>query len=75
MALGGGVQPLRRAALHRVGCLAEHGRRSHRALNRAFGAFYKVRLHAKRVRKTRKKLYYAIKFSLIALVLLAILWP
>jgi len=45
------------------------------ALNRAFGAFYKVRLHAKRVRKTRKKLYYAIKFSLIALVLLAILWP
>jgi len=45
------------------------------ALNRAFGAFYKVRLYAKRVRKTRKKLYYTIKFSLIALVLLAILWP
>jgi beta-hydroxylase len=45
------------------------------ALNRAFGAFYKVRLHAKRVRKTRKKLYYAVKFSLIALVLLAVLWP
>ena len=45
------------------------------ALNRAFGAFYKVRLYAKRVRKTRKKLYYTIKFSLIALILLAILWP
>jgi beta-hydroxylase len=45
------------------------------ALNRAFGAFYKVRLRAKRVRKTRKKLYYAVKFSLIALVLLAVLWP
>jgi len=45
------------------------------ALNRAFGAFYKVRLYAKRVRKTRKKLYYTIKFSLIALVLAAILWP
>jgi len=45
------------------------------ALNRAFGTFYKVRLHAKRLRKTRKKLYYTLKFSLIALVLLAILWP
>lgn len=45
------------------------------ALNRAFGVFYTVRLYAKRVRKTRKKLYYTIKFSLIALVLLAILWP
>ena len=45
------------------------------ALNRAFGAFYKVRLYAKRVRKTRKKLYYTIKFTLIALILLAILWP
>jgi beta-hydroxylase len=45
------------------------------ALNRAFGAFYKVRLYAKRVRKTHKKLYYTIKFSLIALVLLAILRP
>src|SRR5689334_3766359 len=45
------------------------------ALNRAFGVFYKVRLYAKRVRKTRKKLYYTLKFSLIALVLLAILWP
>jgi len=45
------------------------------ALNRAFGVFYKVRLYAKRVRKTRKKLYYTIKFSLIALLLAAILWP
>jgi len=45
------------------------------ALNRAFGAFYKVRLYAKRVRKTRKKLYYTIKFSVIALILAAILWP
>jgi len=45
------------------------------ALNRAFAYFYKVRLYAKRVRKTRKKLYYTIKFSLIALVLIAILWP
>jgi aspartyl/asparaginyl beta-hydroxylase (cupin superfamily) len=44
-------------------------------LNRAFGALYKVRLYAKRARKTRKKLYYTLKFSLIALVLLAILWP
>jgi len=45
------------------------------ALNRAFAYFYKVRLYAKRVRKTRKKLYYTIKFSLIALVLIVILWP
>jgi beta-hydroxylase len=45
------------------------------ALNRAFAYFYKLRLHAKRVRKTRKKLYYTIKFSLIALVLIVILWP
>ena len=45
------------------------------ALNRAFAYFYKVRLYAKRVRKTRKRLYYAIKFSLIALVLIVILWP
>ena len=45
------------------------------ALNRAFAYFYKVRLYAKRVRKTRKKLYYTIKFSLIAFVLIAILWP
>ena len=45
------------------------------ALNRAFAYFYKVRLYAKRVRKTRKKLYYTIKFSLIALLLIAILWP
>lgn len=45
------------------------------ALNRAFGAFYKVRLYAKHVRKTRKTLYYTIKFTLIALILLAILWP
>jgi beta-hydroxylase len=44
-------------------------------LNRAFAYFYKVRLYAKRVRKTRKKLYYTIKFSLIVLVLLVILWP
>ena len=35
------------------------------ALNRAFGVFYTVRLYAKRVRKTRKKLYYTLKFSLI----------
>jgi beta-hydroxylase len=45
------------------------------ALNRAFAYFYKVRLYAKRVRKARKKLYYTIKFSLIALVLIVILWP
>jgi beta-hydroxylase len=45
------------------------------ALNRAFAYFYKVRLYAKRVRKTRKKLYYTIKFSLIALLLIVILWP
>ena len=45
------------------------------ALNRAFAYFYKVRLYAKRVRKTRKKLYYTIKFSSIALVLIVILWP
>lgn len=43
-------------------------------LNRAFGYFYKVRLYAKRVRKTRKKLYYTLKFSLLGLVLAAILW-
>jgi beta-hydroxylase len=45
------------------------------ALNRAFGYFYRVKLYTKHVRKTRKKLYYAIKFSLIAIVLIAILWP
>jgi beta-hydroxylase len=45
------------------------------ALNRVFASFYTLRLHAKRVRKTRKKLYYTIKFSLIALILLVILWP
>jgi beta-hydroxylase len=44
------------------------------ALNRAFGYFYKVRLYAKRVRKTRKKLYYTLKFSLLGLVLALILW-
>jgi beta-hydroxylase len=43
-------------------------------LNRAFGYFYKVRLYAKRVRKTRKKLYYTLKFTLLGLVLAAILW-
>jgi beta-hydroxylase len=45
------------------------------ALNKLFGYVYKVKLHTKRVRKTRKKLYYAIKFSLIAIILIAILWP
>ncbi len=45
------------------------------ALNRAFGTFYALRLHAKKVRKTHKKLYYTIKFSLIAIVLLVMLWP
>ncbi|HJU38228.1 MAG TPA: aspartyl/asparaginyl beta-hydroxylase domain-containing protein [Tahibacter sp.] len=45
------------------------------ALNRAFAYVYKVKQHTKRLRKTRKKLYYTIKFTLIALVLLAILWP
>jgi len=44
-------------------------------LNRAFGNVYKVRLYAKRVRKTRKKLYYTLKFSLLGLVLLVIFWP
>ena len=45
------------------------------ALNRAFAYVYKVKQHTKRLRKTRKKLYYTIKFTLIALLLLAILWP
>jgi beta-hydroxylase len=45
------------------------------ALNRAFGYVYRVKQHTKRLRKTRKKLYYTIKFSLIALVLIVILWP
>jgi beta-hydroxylase len=45
------------------------------ALNRAFASFYALRLHAKRVRKAHKKVYYTIKFSLIALILAWILWP
>jgi beta-hydroxylase len=45
------------------------------ALNRAFGYVYRIKLRTKHLRKTRKKLYYTIKFSLIAIILLAILWP
>jgi beta-hydroxylase len=45
------------------------------ALNRAFGLVYRIKLHTKRLRKAHKKVYYALKFSLIATVLLAILWP
>ncbi len=45
------------------------------ALNRVFGAVYRVKLKTKHIRKTRKKLYYTIKFSLIAIILALILWP
>jgi beta-hydroxylase len=45
------------------------------ALNRAFGYVYRIKLKTKHIRKTRKKLYYTIKISLIAIILLAILWP
>ena len=45
------------------------------ALNRVFGAVYRVKLRTKHIRKTRKKLYYTIKFSLIAIILGLILWP
>jgi beta-hydroxylase len=45
------------------------------ALNRAFGFVYRVKLHTKRLRKGHKKIYYALKFTLIAALLLAILWP
>jgi beta-hydroxylase len=45
------------------------------ALNRAFGAVYRIKLKTKHIRKTRKKLYYTIKFSSIAIILALILWP
>jgi beta-hydroxylase len=45
------------------------------ALNRAFGLVYRVKLYTKRLRKAHKKVYYALKFSLIAALLLLILWP
>ena len=45
------------------------------ALNRVFGAVYRIKLKTKHVRKTRKKLYYTIKFSSLAIILALILWP
>ncbi|HEY0179378.1 MAG TPA: aspartyl/asparaginyl beta-hydroxylase domain-containing protein, partial [Dokdonella sp.] len=45
------------------------------ALNRAFGYFYRVRRHAKNLRKAHKRLYYALKFGLIGALLFAIFWP
>lgn len=44
-------------------------------LNRAFAYFYRLRLPAKRLREANKRLYYALKFILIALVLYAIFRP
>lgn len=44
-------------------------------LNRAFASFYRVRERAKRLRKTRKKLYYTLKFGLLGALALAIFWP
>ena len=40
-----------------------------------FGAVYRIKLKTKHIRKTRKKLYYTIKFSSIAIILALILWP
>jgi beta-hydroxylase len=44
-------------------------------LNRAFASFYRVRERAKRLRKSRKKLYYTLKFGLLGALALAIFWP
>ena len=41
-------------------------------LNHVFGYFYKVRLVAKRLKQSQRKLYYFLKFTLIALLVYAI---
>lgn len=45
------------------------------AINRAFGTIFAVKEAGQRLKARNRRLYYAIKYALIALVLALVLWP
>lgn len=45
------------------------------AINRAFGTIFAVKEAGQRLKARNRRLYYALKYALIALVLVLLLWP
>ncbi len=45
------------------------------AINRAFGTIFAVKEAGQRLKARNRRLYYALKYALIVLVLALMLWP